>query len=220
MEKKKLIIYGVGRYAEYVRYVFDNDSSFTVIAYCIEKTLLKENEFDKLPLYAFEDLKSHFSPDCCSLFIAVGQNEIRKRIFQDAQKTGFGLVNYISSKANTWKNLSLGKNCFIGEGSTLQPFVEIADNCILFAANIGHHTKIGKNVLVSAMTLGGNVEVGDNCFLGMNSTVAQNVKLGENTIIGMGCTISRDTEPNSVYSAKGTSKRKVSYTEVSQRFLS
>jgi acetyltransferase-like isoleucine patch superfamily enzyme len=129
------------------------------------------------------------------------------------------MVNYISSKADTWENLKLGQNCFVGEGSTIQPFVEIEDNCILFAANIGHHSKIGKNVLVSAMTLGGNVEIGDNCFLGMNSTVAQNVKIGENNIIGMGCTISKDTEPNSVYSSKGTSKRKISYNKVSQKFL-
>ena len=217
--QKKLIIYGVGRYAEYVRYVFDHDSNFKVIGYCIETSFLEKKEFDSLPLYPFEELNKHFSSKSVALFIAVGHNSIRKRIYEESVRKGFSLPNYVSSKAITWANLKIGNNCFIGEGSTIQPFVEIEDNCILFAANIGHHSRIGKNVLVSAMTMGGNVEVGDNCFLGMNSTIAQNVKVGENTIIGMGCSIGVNTASNSVYSAKGTSKRKVSYDEVNDRFL-
>ena len=219
MGKKKLIIYGVGRYAEYVQYVFEHDSEYEVVAFCIETSLKDSETLFGLPLVAFETLNELFPPQSHFLFVAVGQNEIRKRIFEESQQKNYELVSYISSKANTWDNLRVGKNCFIGEGSTLQPFVEIGDNSILFAANIGHHSRIGNNVLVSAMTLGGNVEIGDNCFLGMNSTVAQNVKIGENTIIGMGCSISINTAPHSVYTVKGTSKRKVSYDDVSQKFL-
>ncbi len=72
---------------------------------------------------------------------------------------------------------------------------------------------------MSAMTLGGNVEVQDNCFIGMNATIAQNVKVGKNAIIGMGCSISSNVSPNSVYSAKGTVKRNISSDEVSKQFL-
>lgn len=219
MDSKSLVIYGIGRYAEYVKYVFEEDSQYKIVAFCIESFLQESNIFSDLPLVSFEDLEEDFPPESYSLFIAVGQNEIRKRIFGEARKRNYELVNYISSKANTWKSLKLGQNCFIGEGSTIQPFVKIGDSCILFAANIGHHSRIGNHVLASAMTMGGNVQIGDNCFLGMNSTIAQNVKVGDNSIIGMGCSISRDTAPNSVYSDKGTSVRKVSSEEVSKRFL-
>jgi sugar O-acyltransferase (sialic acid O-acetyltransferase NeuD family) len=219
MEKKKLVIYGIGRFAEYVQYVLEEDSPYEVIAFSIEKSYSEATEFNQLPLYAFENLDDHIPSDSVSLFIAVGQNEVRKRIFRQCLHKGFTLANYISSKAQTWPNLKIGQNCFIGEGSTIQPYVEIGNGCILFAANIGHHSRIGNHVLVSAMTLGGNVLIEDNCFLGMNSTVAQNVKVGENSIIGMGCSISRNTAPNSVYSNKGTSMRKVSSEDVSKRFL-
>lgn len=219
MKEKKLIIYGIGKLAEYVKYVFEEDTDFKVISFCIQRDLHKSSTFLNLPLVPFDDLEEQFPPDSYSLFIAVGHNEVRKRIFEEAQTRNYNLPNYISSKANTWKNLKVGQNCFIGEGSTIQPFVEIGNSCILFAANIGHHTTIGNHVLVSAMTLGGNVQVEDNCFLGMNSTIAQNVKVGQNSIVGMGCSISRNTAPNSVYTAKGTLLRNLSSEMISKQFL-
>ena len=216
---KKLVIYGTGRYAQYAQYVFDHDTNYDVVAFCIESSYHKAESFSQRRLIPFNEMEVHFPPESYNLFIAVGENDIRTRIYNEALERKYVLASYVSSKAITWTNLKLGKNCFIGEGSTIQPFVEIGDNCILFAANIGHHSRIGNNVLLSSMTLGGNVEVGNNCFLGMNSTVAQNVKVGKNTIIGMGCSISQDTSHHSVYSAKGTSKRKISSDEVSKRFL-
>jgi sugar O-acyltransferase (sialic acid O-acetyltransferase NeuD family) len=217
--REKLIIYGIGRFAEYVKYAFQYDSDFEIAAFSIESSLHETNTFAGLPLVPFEDLAQIYPPDSYYIFVAVGQNEIRARIFEEAKSRRYNLASYVSSKAITWNNLEVGSNCFIGEGSTIQPFVKIKNNCILFAANIGHHSTIGDNVLISAMTLGGNVEVGNNCFLGMNSTVAQNVKIAEKTIIGMGCSISGDTQSNSVYASNTTSKRKISYEEVVNRFL-
>lgn len=217
--KKKLVIYGIGKYAQYAHYVFDHDTNYEVVAFCIESSYHKAESHSDYPLVPFDELEVLFPPQSHHLFIAVGQNEIRKRIYNEALDKKYDLASYVSSKANTWPNLTVGKNCFIGEGSTLQPFVEIGNNCILFAANIGHHSRIGNNVLLSSVTLGGNVEVEDNCFVGMNSTIAQNVKIGKDTIIGMGCSISKNISSNSVYSANGTKKRKMSSHEVSKRFL-
>lgn len=214
---KKLVIYGTGRYAQYV---FDHDTNYDVVAFCIVSSYHTAESFSQRRLIPFfNEMEVHFSPESHNLFIAVGENDIRKRIYNEALKRKYVLASYVSSKAITWTNLKLGKNCFIGEGSTIQPFVEIGDNRIFFAANIGHHSRIGNNILLSSMTLGGNVEVGNNCFLGMNSTVAQNVKVEKNTIIGMECTINQDTSPHSVNSIKGTSKRKIPSDEVSKRFL-
>lgn len=218
-KKKKLIIYGTGRYAEYAQYVFDQDSDYEVIAFSVEKSYYHRDVFRKQPVIPFEVLDELFSPTSHYLFIAVGQNDARKRLSEEAQDKNFILASYISSKAVTWSNMKIGKNCFIGEGSTIQPFVEIGDNCILFAANVGHHTKIGNNVLASSVTLGGNVEVGENCLLGMNSAIAQNVKIGDQTVIGMGCYISMNTPEKSVYSTKGTFKRKISSEKIVEKFL-
>ncbi|MFP7480185.1 acyltransferase [Terribacillus saccharophilus] len=44
----------------------------------------------------------------------------------------------------------------------------------------------------------GRVEIGDNVFVGANSTILPNVKIGNNVIIGAGSVVSKDVEDNSV----------------------
>ena len=193
MKNKKLIIYGIGRFAEYVGYVFENDSDYEVVAFCIEEKYLESKSFNDKPLLKFESLDSSYPPDQYSLFIAVGNNEIRKKIFKQSVFKGYNLASYISSKSKFWDNLVAGTNVFIDEGCVLQPFISISDNSILFTSSLGHHTQIGKHSLLSGSKTGGNVIIGENCYIGLNASIKQNIKIGDNTIVGMNCAIERDT---------------------------
>ena len=219
MEEKKLIIYGIGRFAEYVRYVFDEDSSLKVIGFCIERSYSKDEEFNNLPLYAFEELENIFSTKEIYLFIAIGQNSLRQKFFEQGLKKGFSMATYISSKAETWPNLVIGQNCFIGEGSVIQPFVSIGNNSIHFGSRIGHHSLIMDHTLLSGTTIGGSTSIGEGSYLGLNSTVQQNIHIGPRNIIGMNVAIEDNTQENSVYTHKGSQKRSLSYEQVNQRFL-
>lgn len=219
MEKKKLIVYGIGRFAEYVRYVFEEDSLYSVIGFCIEKSFSNEEEFDGLPLYAYEDLEITFSTEEISLFIAVGQNSLRRIFFERGLEKGFSYATYISSKADTWPNLVIGQNSFIGEGSVVQPFVSIGNNSIHFGSRIGHHSLVMDHTLLSGTTIGGNTKIGEGSYLGLNSTVQQNIHIGARNIIGMNVSIEDNTEENSVYTHKGSQKRSLSYDQVKHRFL-
>ncbi len=221
MKGKGIYIYGVGHFAEYAAYVFNNDSDFVVKGFCIEKAYHNEikdtQSADKIAV--LENLHKELKQDDCFLFIAVGNNIVRERIFQTAKQFNYKMATYISSKANVWENLEIGVNCFVDEGTTLQPFIQIKDNSILFVCNIGHHSVIGEHSLLSASILGGNVTIGKCSYLGMNSVVKQNVKIGEKNILGMGCIIENDTDPGAVFSNKGTVKRNISYDKLFSRFL-
>ena len=219
MKKKKLIIYGIGKFAEYVNYVFENDSEYEVIAFCIEEKFLEFNSFNNKPVLEFEAIDSIYPPDVHSLFIAVGNNDIRKKIFDQSVLKGYSLASYISSKSKFWNNLVTGSNVFIDEGCILQPFIKISDNCIIFTSSLGHHTTIGKNSLLSGSKTGGNVTIGENCYVGLNASIKQNINIGNNTIIGMNCAIESDTDEFAVYSNKGTIKRKLNSQQLGNRFL-
>lgn len=209
----------MGRFAEYVRYVFDEDSSYKVIGFCIERSYSNKNEFNDLPLYAFEDLDIIFSTEDISLFIAVGQNSLREKFFVEGINKGFTMATYVSGKAQTWPNLIIGQNCFIGEGSVIQPFVSIGNNSIHFGSRIGHHSIIMDHTLLSGTTIGGNTRIGKGSYLGLNSTVQQNILIGARNIIGMNVSIEAHTEESSVYTHKGSQKRSLSYEQVNKRFL-
>jgi len=221
MIKKKLVIYGIGKFADYVHYVFDQDSEYEVCGFCVESAFNTEKSHrpNGRALIDFEELENHFSPSDYHLFIAVGNNLIRERIFKMAKSKKFTLASYISTKASVWENLRYGENVFVDEGTMLQPFVKIGNNSIFFACNIGHHTSIGSHCLMSVTTTGGNVFIGDYSFVGMNTVIKQDVVVKEKNIIGMGCVIDKDTETGDVYNSKGTIKRSSSFEQVANRFL-
>lgn len=216
---KKLIIYGIGNFAEYVQYVFQNDSEFEVCGFCIEEKFLKTSELYNKPIVSFEGIEHKYPPEEYYMFIAVGNNIIREKNFEAAKRKNYQIASYISNRAAVWDNLKYGENTFIDEGCTVQPFVKIGQNCILFASNIAHHTTIGNHSLVSVCTTGGNVQIGNNCFIGMNSTIKQNIKIADNSILGMGCIIENNTEEGAVFTNKGTLKRSTSYDQIAHRFL-
>lgn len=219
MAKKKLIIYGTGKFAEYVQYVFNHDSEYEVVAFCIEKSLLRTEKFREKSLFDFDLITQEFPPQNASLFIAVGNNIIRERIFAKAKQKGYFLASYISSKSSHWENLQFGENVFVDEGCVLQPFITIKDNSILFTSQIGHHTQIGKSSLLSGCKTGGNVKIGNHCYIGLNASIKQNLHVADHCIIGMGCIIEKDTGLKQVYTHKGTIKREISSDLISSRFL-
>lgn len=221
MKNKKLIIYGVGKFADFVCYSFMNDSAYTVVAQCVEGDYLSKTNAiaHEFPLVNFDVLENNYDPSEYDLFITAGNDEIRDRIYKEAKQKGYSLANYISTNAVCSKNLKLGDNVFIGEATFIQPYVEIEDNTFIIGARIGHHSKIGKNSLLSACLLGAEVTVGDNSFLGLNSTIKPKTKIGMKNIIGMNCNITSNTEDKSVFSQPGTKKRVLSYDDLKGRYL-
>ena len=58
----------------------------------------------------------------------------------------------------------------------------------------------------------GNVTIGNNVFIGANSTILSNVKIGNNVIIGANSVVTKDVESNSVV-AGNPCKKLFSYDE-------
>ncbi|WP_407426286.1 acetyltransferase [Arcticibacter sp.] len=216
----KVIIFGVGKLADYVHFVLTNDSPYEVVAFCIEEEFMPEGRtVRELPIIDFEELPSIYPPDDYKIFIAVGNNSVRERIYHKVKDNGYSCITYISSKATIWMDLTCGDNVFIGEGTVIQPFVSIGSNCILFSAHIAHHCKIGDNVMLSGCFMGGDARVGDNSFLGLSSTVNQNLKIGKANIIGVGANIVNDTNDFEVYTNSSTVKRAISSQRIKNEYL-
>jgi acetyltransferase-like isoleucine patch superfamily enzyme len=220
--KKRVIIYGIGSFAEYAAYLFQNDTDYEVAGFCLEGQYLslinKKEEQLTQGYLIYEDLNEHFTGEF-HVFIAVGDNVLRQRLFLLGLKLNYVFANYISSKAIFWPDLKLGCNIFIGEGSAVSTMVEIGDNSFIIGGRLGHHSSVGKHVLLSGCIIGGNTRIEDLSFLGLNAAVSQNVTIGERNIIGMNTTITKNTKPGSVYTLKGTKLRKMSSDKIFSEIL-
>ena len=201
---KKVIIFGTSGIAEIANEYLTHDSDYEVACFTVEKDYINSNTFQNRPLIPFEDIEIKFPPEKFKMFIALGYkelNQLRARIYKDAEKRGYELISYISSKAFVWKNVEIGKNCFIFEDNTVQPYVKIGDNVTLWSGNhIGHHSIIRDNCFVSShVVVSGYCEIKENCFLGVNSTIGHRTIIEKDCLVGMGAVVTKKTSTGRVY---------------------
>lgn len=204
---KKLIIFGTRSYAEIVYEYFTHDSDYEVVAFTAEKEYITTDSFCGLPVVPFEEITEKYPAAEYDMHVAIvyGQlNRIREKICAKAKDKGYTLATYISSRAFVWHNAKIGENCFIFEDNTLQPFVEIKNNVVIWSGNhIGHSSVIESNCFISShVVISGFCHIGSNCFFGVNSTVGNHTKVGANCWISPGATIMRNIPEKSL--VKGT----------------
>ena len=92
------------------------------------------------------------------------------------------------------------------EDNTIQPFVKIGNNNVIWSGNhIGHHSEIlNNNFITSQVTISGRVKIMNNCFIGINSSIRDHITLSNYTLIGAHSWISKNTKEYEVYTAKQT----------------
>ena len=204
MKTKKLVIAGNTSNARLARYYFDIDSDYEVAAFAVNKEYVKEDSFEGLPLTALEDIEKKYPVSEHELFIAVGytdMNKIREKLYYYCKEKGYTLANYISSRCSFLTQFPTGDNCFILEDNTIQPYVRIGNNVVLWSGNhIGHDVKIeDHNFISSHVVISGFVTVKRNCFIGVNATLRDAITIAPETLIAAGAIIMKDTEEKGVY---------------------
>ncbi|MEY4593867.1 MAG: hypothetical protein RIQ47_277 [Bacteroidota bacterium] len=215
IKHRKLIIVGASAFAEIAHEYFDVDSSYEVVAFAVEADFLKETSKNGLPVIAFESMEQHFSPIDHDVFVAVTYtqlNRLRSRMAIQSKSKGYALASYISSRAFVWRNVFLGEHCFIFEYNTLQPFVKIGSNVVLWSGNhIGHHSVVRDNCFISShVVVSGFCDIGENSFIGVNSTISNNLSIGKDNWIGPGVTLTKNTQSSDFFSEATTFPSRVS----------
>jgi sugar O-acyltransferase (sialic acid O-acetyltransferase NeuD family) len=212
---KQLIIVGDSAFAEVAYEYFTHDSDYQVVAFSVERAYRNRETLFGLDVVPLEELDAHYSPTDHDVFVAIVYtqlNRLRVRLCQSVKTKGYKLARYVSSKAFVWHNVTLGENCFVFEDNTVQPFVKIGDNVVLWSGNhIGHHSVIRDNVFISShVVISGFVDVGENGFLGVNAAIGNNLKIAKDNWIGPGVTITKDTEPGNMFVREKTIPARIS----------
>ena len=212
---RKLIIVGDSAFAEIAFEYFDADSNYEVVAFSVERAFLKREVSMGLRVVAFEDIEATFDPAEHDVYVATVYtqlNRLRARLAASAKAKGYALASYVSSRAFVWRNVEIGEHCFIFEDNTVQPFVRIGDNVVLWSGNhVGHHSTIRSNCFVSShVVISGFCDIGENSFLGVNATISNNDTNVLDNWIGQASVIMRDTQDGDFFAARPSEASKVS----------
>lgn len=206
---RPLLVFGAGDIAQLAAFYFTHDGGREVAAFAVDPDYLSGDTFEGRPLLAWEEAIAAFPPGSHDAFVALSyarRNSVRQAKFEAAEAAGYAFASYVSSRASVFPGVAIGRNCFVLEDNTVQPFVRIGDDTTLWSGNhIGHHSTIGSHCfLTSHVVVSGGVTVGDNCFIGVNATIRDHVRIGAHSVIGAGSLILGDTDERSVYVAEAT----------------
>jgi sugar O-acyltransferase (sialic acid O-acetyltransferase NeuD family) len=215
----KLVIVGDSLFAEIAYEYFTHDSPYEPVAFAVESEYRKRDELFGLPVVDFETLDETHPPDEHSVYVALVYtqlNRLRARLAAAAKERGYPLASYISSRCFVWRNVRLGEHVFIFEDNTLQPFVSVGDNVVLWSGNhIGHHSTIRDHVFIAShVVISGSCVVGESTFLGVNATLVNDIEIGADCWIGPDVSLTRSTPPGSVYRPPRSERRDISSYEL------
>ncbi|HEY3422540.1 MAG TPA: acetyltransferase [Methanocellaceae archaeon] len=205
MEKHdKVVIFGLGSFAQVARVYLGCDSPYDVAGFTVDRAYMQgENAFG-LPVVPFEEVEKKYPPGEYKMLVAIGYNEgnhLRARKYEEAKAKGYDLITYVNSRTAIWGEVEIGDNCFIFENQTIQPFVKIGNDVVIWSGNhIGHHSTIGDHCFISShVVVSGGAVVEPYSFLGVNSCLRDGVHIARGSVIGMGAVVVKDTQENCTY---------------------
>lgn len=112
-------------------------------------------------------------------------------------------VNYLRSNGMAIGNNTViysPNNCVIDQ--TRPWMIEIGDNVSITTGvtilTHGYDWSVFKGMYGDVLGSAGHVKIGDNVFIGMNSTILKGVTIGNNVVIGANSLINKDVPDNSV----------------------
>lgn len=205
MEKtSKVVIFGAGKFAQVAKVYLTCDSPYEVAAFTVDRAYMQGGSAYGLPVVPFDEVESAYPPEHYKMLVAVGYSEgnsLRARKYEEAKAKGYELISYVNSRTAIWGEVEIGDNCFIFENQTIQPFVRIGNDVVIWSGNhIGHHSSIGDHCFITShVVVSGGVTVGPYSFLGVNSCLRDGIRIAKGSVIGMGAVVVKDTQENCTY---------------------
>lgn len=192
-----MIVIGYSGHA-YVAIGIIKASGKEVVGYCdVEEK--KYNPFN-LPYIGTENSAAalqHFNK--ADFFIAVGDNAIRKKIYEEQKKHNCFPINIIHPSAVIDPSVAMALNgIMIAANVTINPLATVGiaaicnTGCVIeHECIIGNFSHVGPGAVLC-----GNVKIGDETFIGAGAVIKQGVSIGNKAIIGAGAVVVKDVADN------------------------
>lgn len=194
MINEKLLIIGCGGHARFVASTLiaskikimgfiDLDPNFDP----------KEEILGHKVIDSIENIDRYILEGIVNLFIAIGNNESRREIYNRLQNAGAVFPNVIHPLSSIADGVltKMGDGNIVGPGCVLGADVSLGSNNIINSgAIVEHNAQIGNHCHVSLnAALAGNVSISDGVFVSAGATIINDISISENITIGAGAVV-------------------------------
>jgi sugar O-acyltransferase (sialic acid O-acetyltransferase NeuD family) len=131
------------------------------------------------------------------VMIAVGSSVVRKEIalkLPDDVK----FFSYIHDTAIVGSQVIISSGSFVGPHCVLTCNITLGEHSLLLRSNhVGHDTTAGNFLsMMGGAIVNGNCKLGEQCYLGSNSSIREKIHITDNVTIGMNaCVVKNISQP-------------------------
>ena len=190
----RIIVIGAGGHARSVLDILLENNEYEVLG-CLDPIFPINKFVPKMPEVAVigidGDMKKFYDDGINKIFVAIGDNKLRKKLQDQAIAIGFEVINAVSKFSRISSRASLGKGICIMAGAIVNVNCRIGDGCIINTnCSIDHDCEIADFVHVAPGTaISGTTSVGQGTHIGTNSSEIDGTVIGEWSYIGAGAAV-------------------------------
>lgn len=150
---------------------------------------------DGLMVFDFDGLVEQSAEHAVSAIICIGEPRIRRDLAERLKEAGIPLAALTHPEVEIPSSAEIGPGCIIYKNSYIGPNTRIGENSLVIQGFIAHNCSIGAHCVFNAhATLACHVDVGDQTFFSIGSSVKEGVRVGSRVIVGVGAAVFLDVE--------------------------
>lgn len=135
------------------------------------------------------------------IFVAIGDNLIRKKIQEEIRKLDINIPTLIHPSVVIGRDVLIKRGTVIMAGAVINSSTTIGEGCIInTSATIDHDNIIKDYVHISpGVNIAGNVVIGNETWIGIGSTINNNINITSKCSIGSGTIVIKDIKDSGTY---------------------
>jgi sugar O-acyltransferase (sialic acid O-acetyltransferase NeuD family) len=178
---------------------------WNVIGFADDDPAKAFGNFEGYPLLGSVEKASKDHPGA-SVFIAVGDNAVRRKIYRQLRGHDFPALIDPSSQVSPTTEFKHGT--FIACEAVVSVGTEIGKFVIINArAGVGHDSTVGDfSNIAPGVSLSGHTAIGEDVMMGTNSCTAPGMTVGDGAVVACGTPVLKNVAPGTTLSPFGTLK--------------
>ena len=178
---------------------------WNVIGFADDDPKKATGNFEGYPMLGSIEKASKDNPGA-SVFIAIGDNAIRRKIY--AQLRGHDFPALIDPSAQVSPTTEFKHGTYIACEAVVSVGTEIGKFVIINArAGVGHDSVVGDFANIApGVSLSGHTKIEDDVFMGTNSCTAPGMTVGKGATVACGTPVMKDVAPGTTLSPFGSLK--------------
>jgi len=194
---KKIAVVGSGKLSDRLIYYFENTGYGKTVGMLDDFVSEGTIKYNRPILGKIEDIPMLFKKTAFdSIAIAIGykHRKFRKEVYEYLKRIQIPISTFIHPSSYVEKSAVIKEGSIILVNCTIDMNAQLHENVFLSSrCFVSHDVKIHAHTYCGpASNLAGNTEVGECCFLGINTTSIDGVKIGMNVQTAAGSVITKD----------------------------